>query len=143
MNKMRVNSTLNLNISSSLKPLTLKSNISFMLQVFNNNEKDKILWLYLVMFWRKMYVMPACVFSQHIPFNYRYTLPDIGYVLQLLMSGGYRSSYCRKQFRQKYQALKHIVSFLFTLCLLVRVAKFSFRTWWIVIKMIISVREVI
>ncbi|XP_059155361.1 transient receptor potential cation channel subfamily M member 1-like [Physella acuta] len=46
--------------------------------------------------------------KKHIPFNYRYTLPDIGLVLQLLMSGGFRSSYCRKQFRQKYQALKHI-----------------------------------
>ncbi|XP_059155365.1 transient receptor potential cation channel subfamily M member 3-like isoform X3 [Physella acuta] len=44
--------------------------------------------------------------KKHVPSNYRYTLPDIGLVLQHLMGGGFRAYYCRKRFRQKYQALK-------------------------------------
>ncbi|GAB1601203.1 transient receptor potential cation channel subfamily M member 3 isoform X4 [Argonauta hians] len=38
--------------------------------------------------------------------NYRVTLPDIGLVLQHLMGGGFVSSYLKKSFRQKYNALK-------------------------------------
>lgn len=44
-----------------------------------------------------------------MPSNYRYTLLDIGSVLQHLMGGGFRAYYCRKRFRQKYQALKQTV----------------------------------
>ncbi|XP_076465905.1 transient receptor potential cation channel subfamily M member 1-like [Babylonia areolata] len=38
--------------------------------------------------------------------NYRYTLPDIGLIMQHLMGGAFRSSYCRRHFRQKYAAFK-------------------------------------
>ncbi|KAK3097474.1 hypothetical protein FSP39_009961, partial [Pinctada imbricata] len=43
---------------------------------------------------------------KHIPTGYRYTLLDIGMVLEHLMGGAFRSVYCRKKFRQKYHALK-------------------------------------
>ncbi|CAL1532413.1 unnamed protein product [Lymnaea stagnalis] len=45
--------------------------------------------------------------KKHVPSNYRYTLPDIGLVLELLIGGGFRSAYCRKKFRQRYHAFKH------------------------------------
>ncbi|CAE1237860.1 TRPM3 [Acanthosepion pharaonis] len=44
--------------------------------------------------------------KKHVPSSYRYTLPDIGLVLQHLMGGGFVSSYLKKSFRQKYNALK-------------------------------------
>ncbi|KAL8568792.1 hypothetical protein ACOMHN_000075 [Nucella lapillus] len=37
---------------------------------------------------------------------YRYTLPDIGLIMQHLMGGAFRSSYCRRNFRQKYATFK-------------------------------------
>ncbi|XP_052793004.1 transient receptor potential cation channel subfamily M member 3-like isoform X2 [Mya arenaria] len=43
---------------------------------------------------------------KHLPTGYRYTLLDIGLVIQHLMSGAFRATYCRKRFRQKYNALK-------------------------------------
>ncbi|XP_055889921.1 transient receptor potential cation channel subfamily M member 3-like isoform X5 [Biomphalaria glabrata] len=49
--------------------------------------------------------------KKHVPSNYRYTLPDIGLVLQHLMGGGFRAYYCRKRFRQKYHALKQTISY--------------------------------
>ncbi|RUS83212.1 hypothetical protein EGW08_009023 [Elysia chlorotica] len=48
--------------------------------------------------------------KKHVPSDYRYTLIDIGSVLQHLMGGGFRASYCRKRFRQKYVALKQSMS---------------------------------
>lgn len=48
--------------------------------------------------------------KKHVPSDYRYTLIDIGSVLQHLMGGGFRASYCRKRFRQKYVALKQTMS---------------------------------
>ncbi|XP_046332894.2 transient receptor potential cation channel subfamily M member 3-like isoform X4 [Haliotis rufescens] len=47
---------------------------------------------------------------KHVPSNYSYTLPDVGLVVQHLMGGAFRSSYCRKRFRQKYLALKNHLS---------------------------------
>ncbi|KAL5005502.1 hypothetical protein ScPMuIL_018958 [Solemya velum] len=44
--------------------------------------------------------------KKHAPSNYQYTLPDIGLVIQHLMGGAFRATYCRKRFRQKYVALK-------------------------------------
>ncbi|XP_021372913.1 transient receptor potential cation channel subfamily M member 1-like isoform X2 [Mizuhopecten yessoensis] len=38
--------------------------------------------------------------------RYRYTMLDIGGVIEHLMEGAYRSGYCRKQFKQKYHAIK-------------------------------------
>ncbi|XP_069111704.1 transient receptor potential cation channel subfamily M member 3-like [Argopecten irradians] len=38
--------------------------------------------------------------------SYRYTMLDIGAVVEQLMEGAYRSAYCRKRFRQKYHAIK-------------------------------------
>ncbi|XP_050403200.2 transient receptor potential cation channel subfamily M member 3 isoform X3 [Patella vulgata] len=43
---------------------------------------------------------------KHQHSSYRVTLPDVGVVVQHLMGGAFRSSYCRKRFRQKYYALK-------------------------------------
>ncbi|CAC5414386.1 TRPM3 [Mytilus coruscus] len=42
----------------------------------------------------------------HVPSNYHYTLLDIGLVINHLMDGAFRSTYCRKRFRQKYNAIK-------------------------------------
>lgn len=42
--------------------------------------------------------------------TYNYTLIDIGMVIEHLMGGAFRSTYCRKRFRQKYNALKRNVS---------------------------------
>jgi len=50
------------------------------------------------------------VLFQHLPSGYRYTLLDIGLVIQHLMGGAFRATYCRKRFRQKYNALKRNVS---------------------------------
>ncbi|XP_041371939.1 transient receptor potential cation channel subfamily M member 3-like isoform X2 [Gigantopelta aegis] len=44
---------------------------------------------------------------KHVPSRYSYTLPDVGLVVQHLMAGAFRSSYCRKRFRQKYHAIKN------------------------------------
>ncbi|XP_064607878.1 transient receptor potential cation channel subfamily M member 3-like isoform X2 [Liolophura sinensis] len=41
-----------------------------------------------------------------VPSQYRYTLPDLGMVTQHLMGGAFRSMYCRRRFRQKYNAIK-------------------------------------
>lgn len=38
--------------------------------------------------------------------TYNYTLIDIGMVIEHLMGGAFRSTYCRKRFRQKYNALR-------------------------------------
>lgn len=46
---------------------------------------------------------------QHIPVGYRYTLLDIGQVINKLMGGTYQSSYCRKKFRSIYNAITHKV----------------------------------
>ncbi|KAL3865684.1 hypothetical protein ACJMK2_043048, partial [Sinanodonta woodiana] len=43
---------------------------------------------------------------KHVSSGYKYTLLDIGLVLQHLMGGAFRATYCRKRFRQKYHALK-------------------------------------
>ncbi|KAH9513281.1 Transient receptor putative cation channel sub M member 3 [Bulinus truncatus] len=53
--------------------------------------------------------------KKHVPSNYHYTLPDIGLVLQFLIGGGFRSSYCRKIFKQRYHAFKHTGSSVATL----------------------------
>uniref|UniRef100_A0A2C9JU91 TRPM SLOG domain-containing protein n=1 Tax=Biomphalaria glabrata TaxID=6526 RepID=A0A2C9JU91_BIOGL len=53
--------------------------------------------------------------KKHVPSNYYYTLPDIGLVLQFLIGGGFRSSYCRKIFKQRYHAFKHTGSSVATL----------------------------
>ncbi|VDI37874.1 transient receptor potential cation channel subfamily M member 3 [Mytilus galloprovincialis] len=44
--------------------------------------------------------------KKHVPSNYHYTLLDIGLVINHLMDGAFRSTYCRKRFRQKYNAIK-------------------------------------
>ena len=49
-------------------------------------------------------------FSQHIPLNYRYTLYDIGMVIEKLMGGAFRASFCRKKFRTMYNAVMKKVS---------------------------------
>ncbi|KAL4227851.1 Transient receptor putative cation channel subfamily M member 7 [Mactra antiquata] len=43
---------------------------------------------------------------KHLPSGYKYTLLDIGLVIQHLMGGAFRATYCRKRFRQRYNALK-------------------------------------
>uniref|UniRef100_A0A2C9JU93 TRPM SLOG domain-containing protein n=1 Tax=Biomphalaria glabrata TaxID=6526 RepID=A0A2C9JU93_BIOGL len=52
--------------------------------------------------------------KKNVPSNYYYTLPDIGLVLQFLIGGGFRSSYCRKVFKKRYYAFKHTVCFILT-----------------------------
>jgi len=47
---------------------------------------------------------------QHIPVSYRYSLFDIGQVINNLMGGAYQSSYCRKKFRVLYCTLMNKVS---------------------------------
>ncbi|XP_056001380.1 transient receptor potential cation channel subfamily M member 1-like isoform X2 [Ostrea edulis] len=42
--------------------------------------------------------------------NYRYTLLDVGLVMDNLMGGAFMSSYSKKEFRQKYLALKRVSS---------------------------------
>jgi len=42
---------------------------------------------------------------QHVPTGYRYTLMDIGQVMNKLMGGAYQASYCRKKFRTMYNAV--------------------------------------
>jgi hypothetical protein len=42
--------------------------------------------------------------------NYRYTLLDVGMVMDSLMGGAFVSCYSKKEFRQKYVALKRVVS---------------------------------
>lgn len=42
--------------------------------------------------------------------NYRYTLLDIGLVIDSLMGGAFKSMYSQKEFRQKYVALRRISS---------------------------------
>ncbi|XP_078341177.1 transient receptor potential cation channel subfamily M member 3-like [Crassostrea virginica] len=42
--------------------------------------------------------------------NYRYTLPDIGLMLNNLMGGAFQCMYSTKEFRQKYVALRRISS---------------------------------
>nr|QHX41567.1 transient receptor potential cation channel subfamily M member 3-like [Octopus vulgaris] len=49
--------------------------------------------------------------KKNVASSYRCTLPDIGLVLQHLMGGGFVSSYLKKSFRQKYNALKKNVDF--------------------------------
>ncbi|XP_048733275.2 transient receptor potential cation channel subfamily M member 1-like isoform X2 [Ostrea edulis] len=44
--------------------------------------------------------------KKHVLSSYNYTLIDIGMVIEHLMGGAFRSTYCRKRFRQKYNALK-------------------------------------
>ncbi|GFY53608.1 transient receptor potential cation channel trpm [Trichonephila inaurata madagascariensis] len=39
---------------------------------------------------------------KNIPRLYRYTLYDIGLIIEKLMGGAYRSSYCRRKFRHLY-----------------------------------------
>ncbi|KAK7010748.1 transient receptor potential cation channel subfamily M member 1 [Biomphalaria glabrata] len=53
--------------------------------------------------------------KKNVPSNYYYTLPDIGLVLQFLIGGGFRSSYCRKVFKKRYYAFKHKASSVTTL----------------------------
>lgn len=53
--------------------------------------------------------MGTCLF-QHVVSTYNYTLIDIGMVIEHLMGGAFRSTYCRKRFRQKYNALRRNVS---------------------------------
>ncbi|XP_011435204.3 transient receptor potential cation channel subfamily M member 3 isoform X6 [Magallana gigas] len=43
---------------------------------------------------------------KHVVSTYNYTLIDIGMVIEHLMGGAFRSTYCRKRFRQKYNALR-------------------------------------
>ena len=47
---------------------------------------------------------------QHIPANYRYTLQDIGLVIEKLMGGAFRASYCRRHFKTKYNTLMRKVT---------------------------------
>ncbi|XP_076339242.1 transient receptor potential cation channel trpm-like isoform X2 [Tachypleus tridentatus] len=47
---------------------------------------------------------------QNIPHEYRYTLYDIGLVIEKLMGGAYRSSYCRRKFRLLYNNVMKKVS---------------------------------
>ncbi|KAJ8304156.1 hypothetical protein KUTeg_017739 [Tegillarca granosa] len=47
---------------------------------------------------------------KHVPSNHRYSLLDIGLVIDHLMGGAFRATYCRKRFRQKYNALKRNAS---------------------------------
>ena len=49
---------------------------------------------------------------QHIPLNYKYTLYDIGMVIEKLMGGAFRASFCRKKFRTMYNAVMKKVCFL-------------------------------
>jgi len=49
------------------------------------------------------------LFFQHIPVGYRYSLFDIGQVINNLMGGAYQSSYCRKKFRVLYCTLMNKV----------------------------------
>ncbi|XP_060069343.1 transient receptor potential cation channel subfamily M member 1-like [Ylistrum balloti] len=44
--------------------------------------------------------------KKNISSSYRYTMLDIGAVVEQLMEGAYRSGYCRKRFKQKYNAIK-------------------------------------
>ncbi|XP_061172975.1 transient receptor potential cation channel subfamily M member 3-like isoform X2 [Saccostrea echinata] len=44
--------------------------------------------------------------KKHVLSSYNYTLIDIGMVMEHLMGGAFRSTYCRKRFRQKYNAIK-------------------------------------
>ncbi|XP_033763959.1 transient receptor potential cation channel subfamily M member 1-like [Pecten maximus] len=44
--------------------------------------------------------------KKNISSSYRYTMLDIGAVVEQLMEGAYRSAYCRKRFKQKYHAIK-------------------------------------
>ncbi|XP_025077050.1 transient receptor potential cation channel subfamily M member 3-like isoform X4 [Pomacea canaliculata] len=43
---------------------------------------------------------------KHPTSSQRYILPEIGLVIQHLMGGAFRSSYCRRHFRQKYYAFR-------------------------------------
>ncbi|PVD19530.1 hypothetical protein C0Q70_20019 [Pomacea canaliculata] len=47
---------------------------------------------------------------KHPTSSQRYILPEIGLVIQHLMGGAFRSSYCRRHFRQKYYAFRQSVS---------------------------------
>ncbi|GFV05713.1 transient receptor potential cation channel subfamily M member 6 [Trichonephila clavipes] len=42
------------------------------------------------------------LYNSNIPRLYRYTLYDIGLIIEKLMGGAYRSSYCRRKFRHLY-----------------------------------------
>ncbi|XP_076334720.1 transient receptor potential cation channel trpm-like isoform X2 [Tachypleus tridentatus] len=48
---------------------------------------------------------------KNMPHGYRYTLYDIGLVIEKLMGGAYRSSYCRKKFRQLYNNVMKRIAF--------------------------------
>ncbi|XP_022248148.1 transient receptor potential cation channel trpm-like [Limulus polyphemus] len=48
---------------------------------------------------------------KNMPHGYRYTLYDIGLVIEKLMGGAYRSSYCRKKFRQFYNNVMKRIAF--------------------------------
>ena len=50
---------------------------------------------------------------QHLPPNYRYTLYDIGHVIEKLMGGAYRATYCRRKFRAKYNAIMKKVGLVY------------------------------
>ena len=55
-------------------------------------------------------VLLCCAIFQHIPLGYRYTLYDIGQVIEKLMGGAYRAAYCRRRFRTMYNAVMKKVS---------------------------------
>ncbi|XP_070203392.1 transient receptor potential cation channel subfamily M member 3-like [Littorina saxatilis] len=46
---------------------------------------------------------------KNVSSNFRFSLLDIGLIIQHLMGGAFRSSYCRRYFRQKYNAFKQKV----------------------------------
>lgn len=35
--------------------------------------------------------------------NKKYNLPNVGLIVEKLMGGGFRSTYCRKEFRRRYK----------------------------------------
>ncbi|KAG1655147.1 Transient receptor potential cation channel trpm [Nymphon striatum] len=43
--------------------------------------------------------------KKNMPSDYRYTLYDIGLVIEKLMGGAFRSSYCRRKFRELYNTV--------------------------------------
>lgn len=87
---------------SKNKILTNKTNFSNFVTYEN---VDHCCWTYE----REQEWMGTCLF-QHVVSTYNYTLIDIGMVIEHLMGGAFRSTYCRKRFRQKYNALRRNVS---------------------------------
>ncbi|KAL1431159.1 hypothetical protein MTO96_014543 [Rhipicephalus appendiculatus] len=50
------------------------------------------------------------LYSTNLPSGYRYTLYDIGLVVEKLMGGAYRSAYCRRKFRNLYSTVMRRMS---------------------------------